>query len=65
MTEEQFRWYVVDEDGDVNLLTVDANGKHRYWIGLGGEVCSMSSHPYKYLVATNAEIAVAKLKGLV
>ena len=65
MSEEQMRWYVVDEDGDINLLTVDANGKRRYWIGLGGEVCSMPRHPYRYSVATNTEIAVAKLKGLV
>ena len=59
------RWYVVDEDGDVNLLTVDANGKRRYWIGSSGKVCSMPRHPHRYSVATDAEIAVAKLMGLI
>ena len=65
MSEEQMRWYVVDEDGDVNLLTVDANGKRRYWIGSCGKVLSMPRHPYRYSVATDAEIAVAKLMGLI
>ena len=59
------RTYVVDEDGDVNLLTVDDGMPRRRWIGDSGDVLGLPDHPWKFRPATFEEIVVAKLRGLV
>lgn len=57
--------YVVDEYGDVNLLTVDDGMPRRRWVGDSGEVWCLASHPCRFRPATFEEIVVAKLRGLV
>ena len=59
------RTYVVDKDGDVNLLTVEDGMPRRRWVGDSGDVLCLASHPCRFRPATFEEIVVAKLRGLV